>query len=101
MEASTPTDLSVESIITKVKAASVIDGEGVDGIGGATAAQSADGFSMQSFYEALEEEVKESASYFGEKVGGKDGGPVLSVASTIKEVKAKDGKFTWVLLGVL
>merc|ERR1711959_470701 len=99
MEASTPTDLSVESIITKVKAASVIDGEGVDGIGGATAAQSADGFSMQSFYKALEKEVKESASYFGEKVKG--GGAVLSVASTIKEVKAKDGKFTWVLLGVL
>ena len=50
-------DVSLEAIVDKVKRAAVIDGDGVDGIGGARDA-GADPFSMDAFYAALEEEIQ-------------------------------------------
>ena len=42
----------------KVRRAAVIDGDGVDGVGGAKGDAGADPFSMDAYYAALEEEVK-------------------------------------------
>lgn len=89
-------DLSIEAIIDKVKRASVIDGDGVDGIGGVQG-DASDPFSMDAYYAALDEEVKsqDNKAFFGEKV---EQGRSFGVQHTIKEVGKEGGKHTWCLV---
>lgn len=95
MEGSSTDDLSLEAIIDKVRRAAVIDGEGVDGIGGARDVGD-DPFSMDAYYAALEEEIKGNAAFFGEKT--EEQGRNFGLVATVKEVRAKDGKYSWVLV---
>eukprot|EP00040_Diaphanoeca_grandis_P011201 m.57363 g.57363 ORF g.57363 m.57363 type:complete len:560 (-) comp22376_c0_seq1:334-2013(-) len=98
MEAHARDDLSLEAIIDKVKRASVIDGDGVDGIGGVQG-DAGDPFSMDAYYAALEEEVKsqDNKEFFGEKVAQTQS---LGVQHTITEVGKKAGIYTWCLVEV-
>lgn len=96
LEGATVDDVSVDEVIDKVKRSAIIDGDDVDGIGGARDA-GADPFSMDAYYAALEEEIKGNAAFFGEKVDGDDGRS-FGLQSTVKEVRAADGKQNWCLV---
>eukprot|EP00041_Stephanoeca_diplocostata_P035984 m.1292102 g.1292102 ORF g.1292102 m.1292102 type:complete len:583 (-) comp24786_c0_seq35:3142-4890(-) len=98
MEGDSPAEFTLEQVIDKVKRAAIIDGDGVDGIGGARDAGD-DPFSMDSYYAALEEEVKGNAAYFGEETKAA-GGRNFGLTSTIKDVRNVDGKYTWLLVEV-
>jgi len=89
-------DVSLEAIVDTVKRAAVIDGDGVDGIGGARDT-GGDPFSMDAFYAALEEEISANAEFFGEEKKNKSGRS-FGLAATAKEVRAADGKYTWMLV---
>lgn len=95
MEGSSEDDLSLEAIIDKVRRAAVIDGDGVDGIGGARDIGE-DPFSMDAYYAALEEEIKGNREFFGEKT--EDTSRNFGLAATIKEVRSQDGKYSWLLV---
>lgn len=82
-------------VIDKVRRAAIIDGDDVDGIGGARDA-GADPFSMDAYYAALEEEIKGNAAFFGEKTD--DAGRSFGLKSTVTEVRATDGKKNWCLV---
>ena len=95
MEGATRDDVSLDEVIDKVKRSAIIDGDDVDGVGGARDA-GADPFSMDAYYAALEEEIKGNAAFFGEKV--EEAGRSFGLQSTVKEVRASDGKKNWCLV---
>jgi len=95
LEGATVDDVSVDEVIDKVRRAAIIDGDDVDGIGGARDA-GADPFSMDAYYAALEEEIKGNAAFFGEKTD--DAGRSFGLKSTVTEVRATDGKKNWCLV---
>jgi hypothetical protein len=97
MEGHAKDDLSLEAIIDKVRRAAVIDGEGVDGVGGAKGDAAEDPFSMDAYYAALEEEVKANGAFFGEESSSAKERQ-FGVAHTIREVSKTGGKYTWVLV---
>eukprot|EP00039_Didymoeca_costata_P021734 m.2888 g.2888 ORF g.2888 m.2888 type:complete len:526 (-) comp2609_c0_seq2:796-2373(-) len=97
MEGSSADDLSLEAIIDKVRRAAVIDGDDVDGIGGARDV-GADPFSMDAYYAALEEEVKGNAEFFGESKQTESRS--FGMNATIKDVRDPNGKYSWLLVTV-
>ena len=62
----------------------MVDGEGVDGIGGAREV-GGDPFSMDAYYAALEEEIKSGADFYGEKTSST--GRRFGLKNAISEVR--------------
>ena len=91
IEATDKSELKLETIIGKVKAAVQVDHHGRSGDGG----DEADVFSLESFLQALDEELGNSKSYFGEDDSK---AKALDFEATIKKIDK--GKFNWGLFEV-
>eukprot|EP00038_Savillea_parva_P030749 m.80055 g.80055 ORF g.80055 m.80055 type:complete len:576 (+) comp9319_c0_seq3:41-1768(+) len=96
MEGESPEDFSLEAIIDKVRRSAVIDGDGIDEKGNSWESEKDGGpFSLDAYYAALEEEIKENATYFGEKTTETR---TYGMETTVREVRSEDGKYNWMLV---
>eukprot|EP00051_Salpingoeca_urceolata_P017473 m.238046 g.238046 ORF g.238046 m.238046 type:complete len:465 (-) comp18964_c0_seq2:57-1451(-) len=93
IEGTTEEDVALETIIDKVRRSAVVDGEDVDGIGGARDITGSNPFSMEGYLAGLTEEVEAAASFFGEESAA--GGTTSKVSATVDKIRAKDGVLTW------
>jgi flagellar biosynthesis GTPase FlhF len=93
IEATDKTELTLETIIGKVKAAVAVDHHHKTGVDGD---DEADVFSLESFLRALDEELGNSKAYFGEEGTGK--AKALDFDATMK--KLHKGKLNWGLFEV-
>jgi hypothetical protein len=89
VSASDADEMTLETIIDKVKRTAVVDG--------GTADADEDPFSMESFMKALREEAAANAEFFGEDDADEDAGD-LPFKSTVDAV-AGTGGFNWMLIG--
>lgn len=101
-------ELSLRSVLERVRRAAHIDGDGTDAAGGGGGGRGrggshADPFSAATFEEALAEEVAASAAFFNEHGGGERGGgggdvrarPPAEVAGEVVS-----GVFNWACFGL-
>ena len=93
IEATDKHELTLETIIGKVKAAVAVDHHHKTGVDGD---DEADVFSLESFLRALDEELGNSKAYFGEEGTGK--AKALDFDATMK--KLHKGKLNWGLFEV-
>lgn len=89
ISASDHDEMSLESIIEKVKRTAVVDGGDAD--------TDEDPYSLESFMKALREEAAANAEFFGEEAEAEEDGD-LPLKATVDSVVG-DGGFNWMLIG--
>lgn len=90
IEANSLEDCALESIIERVQKTSIVDGGGGD-------SDQRDKYSMKDFLEALEEEKKATAEFFGDVDDGTRP-PEPAAHEAIQAVRTEGGAKNWVLL---
>jgi hypothetical protein len=97
VNASSLEELSLETIIDKVRRAAVIDGDGTDSARGNNV------FSADAFEEALAEEVAASSEFFGDSGAAAEGGDadLAEREPTAVAADVTSGRYNWASFGLI